>query len=240
MAHTLIPSISPPLRLGARRRGQAKGRYVSYQLKTIEDLKPAPYNPREITLDAAKGLSVSLAQFGDISGIVWNKQSGHLVAGHQRLEALKAHGATFEGGNTPCLMVGSETYLVRIVDWDMQTEQAANVTANNPHIAGAFTDELQDVLGSLRDEFPEFEELRLCDLDLDGEIIERDGDATSGQSHWDHLQGEGDPRPCFRVGNIYAKVSEDAAQKLDDIIEGLGENWRDEIEEVIKTWALRL
>ena len=55
----------------------------------LSDLKPAPYNPRTITPEAVQALQVSLSEFGDISGIVWNKRTKHLVAGHQRLEALK-------------------------------------------------------------------------------------------------------------------------------------------------------
>ena len=49
----------------------------------LADLKPAPYNPRTISEEALKGLGVSLEEFGDISGFTWNKQTGHLVTGHQ-------------------------------------------------------------------------------------------------------------------------------------------------------------
>ena len=55
---------------------------------SIPDLKPAPYNPREITADALKRLQRSVEEFGDISGIVWNRQTGNMVSGHQRLKAL--------------------------------------------------------------------------------------------------------------------------------------------------------
>lgn len=52
----------------------------------ISDLKPAPYNPRKIFTDALEGLKRSLKRFGDLSGIVFNKRTGH--AGHQRVKAL--------------------------------------------------------------------------------------------------------------------------------------------------------
>lgn len=67
------------------------------ELRTIHDLKPAPYNPRTITTENARALATSLREFGDISGIVWNARTGHLVAGHQRLDTLKRqYGDTLE------------------------------------------------------------------------------------------------------------------------------------------------
>jgi len=62
----------------------------SKTIKSLADLRAASYNPREITQEALEGLGHSLEEFGDISGIVWNKRTGHLVAGHQRVEALRA------------------------------------------------------------------------------------------------------------------------------------------------------
>ena len=61
-------------------------------LKTMNDLKPAPYNPRKISDMAGEKLWRSLSEFGDISGITWNERTGHLVTGHQRVERLKRHG----------------------------------------------------------------------------------------------------------------------------------------------------
>ena len=59
----------------------------------LSDLQPAPRNPRTITDAALSGLTASLSEFGDLSGIVWNQTSGHLVCGHQRFKALQAeHG----------------------------------------------------------------------------------------------------------------------------------------------------
>ncbi len=50
---------------------------------SFDDLRPAHYNPREITAEAAEGLRHSLVEFGDISGIVWNQRTGNLVCGHR-------------------------------------------------------------------------------------------------------------------------------------------------------------
>ena len=140
----------------------------------LSDLKPAPYNPREIADDALAALSQSVESFGDLSGIIWNKRSGLLVCGHQRLEALKQRGAEFKAG---AFILNKARFPVRVVDWDETTERAANVTANNPHVAGDWTAGLSDVLEGLKDDLPNFEGLNLDKLLADApqeapEIVE--------------------------------------------------------------------
>ena len=56
--------------------------------RTIEELTEDARNPREMTAQEFKGLGHSLAEFGDISGFVWNSRTGMLVCGHQRRKAL--------------------------------------------------------------------------------------------------------------------------------------------------------
>ena len=116
------------------------------ELKSIDDLAPAPYNPREIDDASAAGLGGSLQKFGDLSGLVWNARSGNLVAGHQRVAQLRALGGRLEDG---AVVVGKKRFLVRVVDWDRKTEVAANVAANNPAIQGRFTDQLEPLLGEI-------------------------------------------------------------------------------------------
>ena len=66
--------------------------------KKISDLKPAPYNPRidlkktdKATYDKLKH---SIESFGLVQPIIWNKRTGYVVGGHQRLEILKDKGET--------------------------------------------------------------------------------------------------------------------------------------------------
>ncbi len=127
------------------------------------ELKPAPYNPRKIEAKALDGLAASVAEFGDLSGIVWNKRTGHVVAGHQRIKALKAKGATFDG-QTNAYVLGKARFPVRVVDWSDTVERAANITANNPHIAGDFTAEIDDLLKELEADFDGFADLNLGEL----------------------------------------------------------------------------
>jgi len=52
----------------------------------LTDIKSAGYNPRTITDEQLKMLNKSLQTFGDLSGIVYNRRTGNLVGGHQRLK----------------------------------------------------------------------------------------------------------------------------------------------------------
>lgn len=115
---------------------------------SLGDLQPADYNPRKISAEAAAGLALSLDKFGDISGIVWNKRTGRVVAGHQRIEQLRQQGAQLVDGALVTKRGGR--FSVRVVDWDESTEKAANIAANNPHIGGEWTENLEGLLEEVR------------------------------------------------------------------------------------------
>lgn len=121
----------------------------------LDELQAAPYNPRGIHEPNLDGLKFSLESFGDISGIVWNQRTGHLVTGHQRLRSLtEEHGEELliEGG--AITWPDGETFPVRTVDWTIAKEQAANVAANNPHLGGHFTPSTSDLLDKIRSATP--------------------------------------------------------------------------------------
>jgi len=58
----------------------------------ITKINPAPYNQR---LDLQPGdveyekIKRSITEFDLVEPLVWNKQTGNLVGGHQRLKVLK-------------------------------------------------------------------------------------------------------------------------------------------------------
>lgn len=138
------------------------------KLAEIDDLAPADYNPRRIDEQAAAGLQASLEAFGDIAGITYNARTGRLVTGHQRVQQLKAQGARLvtDDGLAVEKPDTGEQWRVRVVDWDEETERAANIAANNQHIAGTFTEALQPLLEQVREDIGEhrFEALRLPEL----------------------------------------------------------------------------
>lgn len=127
----------------------------------ISELTAAPYNPRKIEKDALEGLKASLHSFGDISGIVFNRKTGNLVAGHQRVRALtEQHGddleVFYDNGQDGRVLLPDGSYVrVRFVDWDDAKEKAANLAANNPHLSGDFTDEVNTLLNEIELEIPD-------------------------------------------------------------------------------------
>lgn len=108
--------------------------------KKLEELTKAPYNPRKISPEMVIALKRSLQEFGNVEPIIWNKQTGHIVGGHQRLDALLSIGET-------------ETDVV-IVDMPEEREQALNIALNK--ISGDWNfGALSDILLSLHDDMRE-------------------------------------------------------------------------------------
>jgi DNA modification methylase len=92
---------------------------LQIQKLPLEKLNPAKYNPRK---DLKPGdpeyekLKKSMETFGYVEPIVWNKRSGHVVSGHQRLKILQNQGET----EIECV----------VVDLDETEEKALNVALN--------------------------------------------------------------------------------------------------------------
>jgi DNA modification methylase len=145
----------------------------------IDDLKPASYNPRTMKESAQKGLENSLSRFGDISGITWNKKTGNLVTGHQRVSRLKKLGATFQDG---VLSLKDKIFNIRIVEWDIETEKAANITANNPHIMGEFDDD------SLKKLIHELETIDVSQYNIDSLLSELEEEKTESDDRFNRIK----------------------------------------------------
>ena len=132
----------------------------------IATLAPDPKNPRRMSDDARKGLAVSLETFGPLD-IVFNDETGELVSGHQRVAELKAAGAaTVERDGDSGIIVHPKTgdrFPVRFVRWDATKQRMANLSANNPALAGEFTEETIEQVRALEDEAL-FNELQLDKL----------------------------------------------------------------------------
>lgn len=86
------------------------------QNKKLDELAPSPYNPRSISDQQLERLKNSIEKFDLVEPIIWNKQTGHVVGGHQRLEVLKTLGKT-------------ETQVV-VVDLNPIDEKALNLALN--------------------------------------------------------------------------------------------------------------
>ena len=85
----------------------------------VEQLNEAAYNPR-ISLEPGmpewEKLRNSIVQFGNVEPIVWNKRTGNVVGGHQKLKVLKS--------------LGYETVPCSIVDLPEEEEKLLNVALN--------------------------------------------------------------------------------------------------------------
>jgi DNA modification methylase len=90
----------------------------------VEQLRPAPYNPRKISDDAMARLEKSIQEWGLVDPLIWNKRTGNLVGGHQRLKVLKKRGETA----VDCV----------VVDLPPSREKALNVALNNQKMAGEY------------------------------------------------------------------------------------------------------
>jgi len=103
---------------------------------SVSELKPAPYNPREISDEALAGLRQSLERFGMVDLLVVNKRNMRIISGHQRYKILQE--------------AGVEKVTVIMVDVDEIAEMAMNVTLNSQEIAGQWTAALIPLLEKLR------------------------------------------------------------------------------------------
>jgi len=103
---------------------------VRFEVERIDRsaIKKAPYNPRVIDDVARSKLSDILGSNGLVEPLVWNRRTGVLVSGHQRLSILDQR-------------AGSKDYTlpVSVVDVDEVAEAELNIALNNPDAQGEFT-----------------------------------------------------------------------------------------------------
>lgn len=158
----------------------------------VSKINPAAYNPR---VDLKPGdseyekLKHSINTFGYVEPLVWNKQTGNLVGGHQRLKILIEQGAT--------------EVEVSVVDLPIDKEKALNLALNK--IRGDWDD---DKLAALLEELNQNPNL---DMNLTGfeapeisEILDR---AEEAKEDGFDLEGE-----LNNIGN-------EAVTKQGDLIE---------------------
>lgn len=154
----------------------------------LEDINPAPYNPRvELQPGDAQyeALKNSLGRFGLVEPLVVNRKTGNLISGHQRLNVLKAQGI-------------EETEVI-VADLDEETEKAANIAMNK--IEGEWDyDKLDEIFeGMDREElkFTGFEPGEVASMYE--EALEEEAE-TPKQGGGGNGGGEGDAEePPFRI-----------------------------------------
>jgi hypothetical protein len=129
--------------------------------KRITDFSANPRNPRTITAPQLAALKKAMLEFGDLSGLVVNRESGHMIGGHQRVKILGEAPVTVVHRFDPPTVRGTvaegfvlyegERYVYREVRWTTTKERAAMVAANK-HGGDFDADLLDDLLSELRSE----------------------------------------------------------------------------------------
>lgn len=133
-------------------------------------IKRAEYNPRIIDEESLKKLTKDIREHGLVTPLVWNKRTGVLVSGHQRLVAMdKIHRK--KDYEVP----------VAVIDVDEKEEKQLNVQMNNPSLQGSWD---LGALASLRDDGISFDDMGFNKADIDfmydGEV-DFDGDVLDDE-----------------------------------------------------------
>lgn len=161
----------------------------SVSITSLGELTPHPRNPRDISPEALDSLRRSQRALGDISGIVYNFRTKHVVAGHQRLKNI-APDSPFIVDEQTADDVGTVGYghvaafgtrwPVRFVDWDEPRELAALAAANNLALQGRYTSAVAELVADIAAAIPELaDDLRLDDIeasvldDEDAAVLDR-------------------------------------------------------------------
>ena len=134
----------------------AQSKYQKFKIETINraDIKNAEYNPRIMDKESKKRLKAGLQKHGLVSTLTWNKRTGNLVGGHQRLEQLDALEKNKDYSLDVC-----------VIDVDEAEEAILNVQLNNPSMQGDWD---LDKLAEMTEEFGiDFDEMGFSKLDVD-------------------------------------------------------------------------
>ena len=121
----------------------------------------AEYNPRDIKGEELDGLRFSMNKFGYMQNIIYNKTTGNIVSGHQRIDILHSD--------------GYDSVEVSVVELSEEDERKLNVVMNSSTITGDFTTDLNAILSGILDSDPEFFDMTgLSLLFVDGEWEEEE------------------------------------------------------------------
>lgn len=143
------------------------------QSETLEinrsEIKLANYNPRKISSEARKTLKANLKRLGLMGGIIWNKSTGNLVGGHQKV------GIMDDINKYP-----ANDYRIKVeaVELSDREEKEQNLFLNNKSAQGDFDDEMmRDLMIDIdyvNAGFSDFEaSLFLPDIDVDMTVSEK-------------------------------------------------------------------
>ncbi len=134
-------------------------KYQKFEAITIkrEQINFAYYNPRKISDSNRKKLRDKLKKMGLLNSLVWNKNTGNLVSGHQRLSIIDQ-------------LEKTEDYEITVdcVNLSEKEEIEANVFFNNQSAMGEWNvDMLQEIQSSFNGEIDFITDFGFDKIDLD-------------------------------------------------------------------------
>lgn len=174
----------------------------------IEKIKEAAYNPR---VDLKPGdtefekLKKSIAEFDIVEPLIWNRQTGNLVGGHQRLKILKDR--------------GDSEVLVSIVELDETKEKALNLALNK--ISGDWDmPKLKDLLVEVDEcdfdiEITGFDEKEIESLMSDSDAETKEDDFDADEEAKKIAEPKTKPGQIFKLGNHRLMCGD--STKLEDV-----------------------
>lgn len=182
----------------------------------------APYNPRVITDEARKKLKKNMQTIGLLGGVVWNKRTGNLVSGHQRVSIMDSvNRYDHETGNN------DYEFRVEVVDLDEVTEKEQNLFMNNKNVQGTYDDDmLRKMLDGIDYSNAGFEETDLQLLGLgnfDEYGMDFGDDEDDSQDDSDITNNDGQPAPQNWSKEEVVGERQDLAIH-DDMTKDAGEN----------------
>lgn len=190
-------------------------------------IKNAPYNPRVMDTHSRKKLRDGIKRIGLVQPLVWNRRTGNLIAGHQRLAVLD----DLERNKNYRLTVA-------VCDMDEKTEKETNVFLNNPSVMGEFDYEMLENMITNMDVDPinmGFDPAELSVLFEKDVLEENDAEKKltknveklikakkSKESFWDNIR----KREEEDYEDYYAVVVFQTAKQLSDFLDKIGlESW---------------
>lgn len=115
-----------------------------------KQINAAPYNPRQIDDHARKKLATNISKKGLLDTLVWNRRTGNLVSGHQRLSVLDKTGVDY-------------ALDVAVVDLSEKDEKEQNLFFNNPSTQGTYD---VDAVGKMIAEGTDYKSSGFDDMDM--------------------------------------------------------------------------
>lgn len=190
----------------------------------VAELNAAEYNPRialEPGMPEWEKLKTSIEQFGNVEPIVWNRRTGNVVGGHQRLAVLKSMG--YE--SVPC----------SVVDLGSEEEKLLNIALNK--IKGDWDyDKLEEILSNFDHELATASGFSAEEIAV---ILANNDDLDGGEEDygdWDEGSEDGE-EPI--VGGSYVVTlvfaNEELAAEWAE-----GEGYKDQIREGSNTTVIRV